>query len=196
MAVTRRKEKAPPPTTREVTFAVRAFHNVFTKTDLHASDPQTIDLACMLVNFLAASIIIEAGTYQGHMATALAHVLNIVGRKGKVFTADTVNVFSKTLADPSLDLVRDLIHFHVGDFGEMLKDVPGLADFAYIDASSETSPHLRLEHMTLALGRLRPGGIIMVDDTGGDWADAPIFRQMRGLHLPQHRGLTILQKDL
>jgi predicted O-methyltransferase YrrM len=180
----------------ETTFEVRAFHNAFARTDLHASDPATIDLACMLANFVGARNIIEAGTYRGHMASALAFLLKITGKTGgKVYTADTVDVFSSTLADASMDPVRDYIHYHVGDFGDMLKSVPVLADFAYIDASSETNPHLRMEHLALAMQRMNTGGILMVDDTQGDWADAPLFRRMRGLQLPQHRGLTILMKD-
>lgn len=174
---------------------IRAWHGVFNGTDLDASHPANIDVACMLVAFTEPEVVVEAGTYQGHFAFATANIMRRIGR-GKVYTADIVDRgVEKKLLDPPGQLLAPHIHIHLGDFRELLDTVPTPIDMGYIDASDPNNEHLRYEHASLVYERLRPGGLILVDDTAAtDWSDAKFFRWRAGIHLSQHRGLSIIQK--
>lgn len=175
-----------------VTFSkAHTFHGVMNGTDDTASHPANIDLACMFLSFLEPEVVVEAGTYKGHFAFAAANILRQLG-KGKVYTADTINFIDHLWTDAST--ITPFIHFLHGDFLDLLKDVPDPIDFGYIDASTLENPHLRWEHATAVFKRLRLGGILMVDDTEGDWGDAKRFQVAGDIHLSQHRGLTIIQK--
>lgn len=170
---------------------LRTWHGVLNETDYEASDPANVDLACMLVNFIRPKVVVEAGTYKGHFAFAVANILRQYG-EGKVYTADPTDRVTALF-----DLVPFLLphlHYHQGDFLEMLKDVPDPIDFAYIDASSKENPRMRMEHMKTVYPRLNDGGLILIDDTEGDWDDAWRFRDRADIHLGQHRGLTIIQR--
>lgn len=176
---------------------VRAFHSVFTESDEHASAPATVDLAAMLVTFIRPVNIVEAGTYRGHMALALANMLRLFDSAGKVYTADPENYIQPALDHPDVAPVLPYVHYHQGDFLEMLATVPDPIGFAYIDASSVENPRMRWDHANEVYRRLTPGALMLVDDTASeDWADAQRFREWGrfNLHLPQHRGLTIIQK--
>lgn len=172
---------------------LRTCHGVLNETDDNASHPANVDLACMLVMFMDATTIVEAGTYKGHFALAVANILRQLGA-GKIYTADIADHITKCLVGDGT-IVAPYIHFHRGDFLEMLTDVPGEIDLAYIDASAFTNEHLRWQHALAVWPRLRPGGLILVDDTAAtDWADAEKFREWAGIQFLQHRGLTIIQK--
>jgi predicted O-methyltransferase YrrM len=160
---------------------VRSFHGSLAETDNMASAPEAIDLIAMFVHFTNPRVVVESGTYKGHFAYAISNILRLLGNGGKVYTADPVDKVSDTLALP-------------GDFLEMLADVPGPIDVAYIDASDPNDPLLRRKHALAVWKRLAARGLLFVDDTASkDWEDAKFFRQISSLHLPQHRGLTILQ---
>jgi spermidine synthase len=96
--------------------------------------------------------------------------------------------------------LRPYLHLHVGDYLDMLKDVPGEIDLAYIDASDPKDSRLRLTHAERTFDRLRPGGLLLADDTESkDWKEAELFRdwaKCTGIHLSQHRGLTIIQRPI
>lgn len=171
----------------------RTFHGVFNETDDHASHPANIDLACMLVLFTEARTIVEAGTYKGHFAFAVANILRLLGH-GMVYTADIEDRIPECAWQDVPELAAR-VSYHRGDFLTMLADVPGEVDLAYIDASDKDNPHLRWEHAEAAYHRLRLGGLLLVDDTAAeDWGDARSFREWASIQLPQHRGLTIVQK--
>jgi predicted O-methyltransferase YrrM len=173
----------------------RSWHGVLSGTDDCASHPANIDVACMLASFVQPKVVVEAGTYSGHFLFAMANILCTIGQ-GKVYSADLTDRVTPLLAEtPSL---LPHIVFHHGDFLEMLATVPDPIDFAYIDASSTEDEHMRWEHATVVFPRLSPGGLMLVDDTGSeDWADAKKFREWttNSIHLPQYRGLTIIQKE-
>jgi predicted O-methyltransferase YrrM len=90
------------------------------------------------------------------------------------------------------------IRFHHGDYLEMLHKITEPIDLAYIDASDKLNPHLRWEHAMATMIRMRRGGLVLVDDTEGEWEDAKAFKNLSrtgGIHLSNHRGLTILQRS-
>lgn len=182
------------PTEPASTTYLRSFHGSLSETDHMASDSAAIDLLAMFAWFTEPKIVVEAGTYKGHFAYAISNILRMIGKGGKVYTADPIDNISQTLAMPDADPLRPQIHYHHGDFLEMLADVPGPIDLAYIDASSTEDPLLRRKHAMAVWKRLAPRGLLFVDDTASkDWEDAKFFRQISSLHLPQHRGLTIWQ---
>jgi predicted O-methyltransferase YrrM len=172
---------------------VQAFHSVITDIDEMASDPANIDLAAMLAFFIQPRVVVEAGTYQGHLTLAVANILRIQGY-GKIYTADPIDHVARTLAHPDVAQLLPHIHYHPGTFEELLEQVPGEIDLAYLDASSVDDPGMRMAHYKAVYPRLRNGGIAMIDDTEGEWDDAPTFRRVASIHLSQRRGLTLIQK--
>jgi predicted O-methyltransferase YrrM len=176
---------------------IQTWHSVFGITDEVASDPASLDLICMLVNFLKPKVVVEAGTYRGHMAAAVANILRQQDPDARIYTADPMDTgFRKALEEDLLPIAPWVV-FHAGDYLEMLRRVTVPIDLAFIDASSIEDPHLRWTHAMATMVRMRPGGLILVDDTEGDWEDAKAFQGLArtgGIHLPQHRGLTILQR--
>jgi predicted O-methyltransferase YrrM len=177
---------------------LRTWHSVHTSTDEMASATQTVDLVAMLVNFVQPEVFVEAGTYRGHLTLAVANILRCAG-KGRIFSADTFDNFSPALqamARQHPEVAERVAFFH-GDFLTMLGDIQAV-DMAYIDASSKENEHMRLDHANAVYAKLNVGGILLIDDTASlDWQDARKFRQWsdrEGIHLRQHRGLTIIQK--
>lgn len=178
-----------------VTEYINGFHSVCQAYDPHDSEPATVDLVCMLVAFLAPAVVVEAGTYRGRMALSIANILRINGSGGVVYTADPVDLVAPTFALPELASLMPHLQYHQGDYLEMLGQIPGEIDLAYIDASSVENPHMRWEHTMATYLRMKPDGLILIDDTGSDgWEDAAKLRDLAAVYLEQHRGLTIIQK--
>jgi predicted O-methyltransferase YrrM len=187
-AVSETSPTAPAPT------YVRSFHGSLAETDHMASAAEAIDLIAMFVHFTNPKTVVESGTYRGHFAYAIANILRLHDQGGMVYTADPIDNFTQTYNLPDAELLRPYIQYHQGDFLEMLADVPGPIDLAYVDASSVEDPLLRRKHAMAVWKRLAARGLLFVDDTASkDWEDAKFFRQISSLHLPQHRGLTVLQ---
>lgn len=178
----------------KITYEVRpSWHSVLPQTDDMASDFATIDLACMLAAFLQPKVIVEAGTYRGHMAAAVAHTLFQMGHVATIWTADPDDQgFGIVLADAPWG---PMVQYHQVDYLAMLATIEGDVDLGFIDASSEENPHMRREHMQATFNRLAPGGILLVDDTAAtDWDDAKTLRENASLYLAPHRGLSFYQK--
>lgn len=181
------------------TSLIRTWHSVYREADEMASSAQAVDLVCMLANYIEPKVFVEAGTYKGHLTFAVANVLASIG-DGKIWTADTIDNFSEPLnqmAQERPDIASRVVFYHA-DFLAMLSDIPEV-DMAYIDASSKENEHMRLDHANAVYQKLNVGGLIVVDDTATveGWDDARKFRlwaQREGIHLGQHRGLTIIQK--
>lgn len=174
----------------------RTWHGVLSETDEMASDAATVDLLCMLAAYLKPTTVVEAGTYVGHAALAVANVLRQLGH-GKIYTADVSDYFTtKTAHLPGAEKFAPFVSFYHGDFIDMLDTIEGPVDLAYIDASTVERPRLRWEHYTAAWQRLRPGGLVLIDDTAGDWTDAPAFQDIADLQLMGRRGLSIIQKGM
>jgi predicted O-methyltransferase YrrM len=170
------------------------WHGVLPTLDDTASDMATVDLACMLAVFLAPKVIVEAGTYKGHMVTALAQTLSYVRHPATIYTADPEDHGVKELVAGS-EVWSRYIRYSQTDYLDMLATVDEPIDLAFIDASSLTDPHMRLKHTEATMWKMRPGGLLLVDDTAAlDWADAKVIRGMSQIFLAPHRGLAILQK--
>jgi len=171
------------------------WHNVILlQPDGHASDGRTIDLLAMLIAFMHPKVIVEAGTYMGHATMAMAGVLYTLGWDSKIYTADVNDLGTRKFMMEKASVLEPFIEYHIGDYAQMLEGVPGYVDLAYIDASDKDNEHQRLDHAALTYKRLSPGGLLVVDDTEGNWADARWFRENGGVHFSDHRGLTLLQK--
>ncbi len=182
----------------EPTVYTRAFHAVFNEVDTHDSAAAVTDLLCMFVAFLRPKVVVEAGTYRGRSALAIANILRL-NEQGVLYTADPVNRVAESLAHPDLATILPHIRYHEGDFLEMLATITEPVDLAYLDASHKDNPHMRRDHCEALASKLSPGALVFVDDTEGDWEDARLFRlqgRHEGLHLPQHRGLTIIQRKV
>ena len=138
--------------------------------DQEASDPAQCELLAALVRCAKPRIVVEAGTYKGHGALAIARALHVNGPTGHLWTADPYEFGQRdTLAGlPNVSFCNE-------DFLTML-DRLAEVDFAYIDAS-EWGPNgrdasLRVRHFEAVLPKLAPGGLICVDDTkADDWND-------------------------
>ena len=174
-----------------------AFHSVFPDVDFEDSAPASTDLVCMLVAFMRPSVVVEAGTHRGRTALAMANIMRALGVTGRVHTADPEDRISETLAHPEIACLLPFLRYHQGDFLEMLDGIEDKVDLAYIDASAPDDPLMRWRHAKAVHARLRGGGLILVDDTEGDWEAAEWLRSWAdddGIHLSQQRGLTIIQK--
>lgn len=132
---------------------------------------------------LDAKVIVEAGTYKGVFAGSLARAFP----EATVYTCDP--------EDYGVTFPANVRYFK-GRFEDMLKEIPGGIDLAFIDASNpKTAECPRLQYMVLALTRLRAGGIVAVDDTAAvDWPYVNTIRSMGHLVFPGHHGLTVIQK--
>jgi predicted O-methyltransferase YrrM len=175
------------------------WHSVFNACDDMASAPASVDFVSMLVNFIKPEVVVEAGTYKGHLTLAIAQIL-WVNKRGMIYSADLHDGGVNQWLDGTGAHLRPYLHLHVGDYLDMLKDVPGEIDLAYIDASDPKDSRLRLTHAERTFDRLRPGGLLLADDTESkDWQEAELFRdwaKCTGIHLSQHRGLTIIQRPI
>lgn len=136
--------------------------------DLEASAPEQIELLCALIRCQKPEILVEAGTYRGHAAWHIGKVLES-SNFGRLHTCDPYpNGQFETLRECSR------VTFHPKDFLKVLEGIP-YVDFAYIDASDHSKPDgasLRWRHFEAVRAKLRPGGVICVDDTAADdWSD-------------------------
>jgi predicted O-methyltransferase YrrM len=136
--------------------------------DQEASAPEQVELLCALIRCQRPEILVEAGTYRGHAAYHIGKVLQSLDF-GHLHTADPVpNGQMATLSG------FKRVTFYPRDFLKVLEGIPAV-DFAYIDASDHSKPGgagLRWLHFEAVRAKLRPGGIICVDDTAADdWND-------------------------
>jgi len=53
---------------------------------------------------------------------------------------------------------------------------------------------MRWNHYLMARTNLRPGGLVVVDDTNGDWQRVQDIKDQASLVLPGARGLTVYQQ--
>lgn len=162
--------------------------------DDHATAPEQCALIASLIVCAKPLVVVESGTYMGHTAYFIASELQGLGR-GHLYTADPLP------ADQlgTLSGLKPWVTFHKGDFLEMLAGIPAV-DFAYIDATADGpgGARLRWEHFQAVRAKLRPGGIICVDDTAADdWDDqengrsAARIRSVCNINFRFLRGLSV-----
>ena len=162
-----------------------------------ATDIETLDLLAQLVRYERPARVVEAGTYRGHGALVMAAALRANGIEGHVWTADPVDHGIGPYI--SANNLGALLTWRNVSFDEMLPEVPTPIDFAFIDASDRRPGGdvlMRLHHLNLVMPKMRPGGLILVHDTGakrGDWGGLELILQMGGVNLRGPRGLTLIQ---
>jgi predicted O-methyltransferase YrrM len=160
--------------------------------DTTASHPETWDFLAQLVTGLNARTVVEAGTYRGHAALAMAEAMRVGCIDGCIYTADVVDHGVEALAEQA-GLSRYL-SFTRDRFETMVEPLDGI-DLAFIDASEEQTPALRIDYLNLVWEKLAPNGVAVVDDaTNDEWPGAALLREKCGLYLPGGHGLAIFQK--
>lgn len=143
---------------------------------------EVIDFLVACARMLNAKLIVESGTYEGRTARALA-----AESGATVWTAD---IGLRAEADIGT------ANFFLGDFREMLATLIDPVDLAFIDASDPPNQSCpRMEHMDAVLAKMRPGGIVVVDDTcSTDWPNVNVIRARGHLVFPLFHGITVVQK--
>lgn len=160
--------------------------------DTVASHPDTWDVLAMLVRALRPAVVVEAGTYRGHATFAMAEAMWSADIDGHIYTADVEDHdIWPTLDNAGL---VDYVTYHHGRFEQMLENVPGPINIAFIDASEDATPDLRIRYVNAVVPRLAPHGVVVVDDATDDgWPGAEVLRKSCGLYLPLGHGLAIYQ---
>ncbi len=140
----------------------------------------------MLCSMMQAHRILELGTFSGYSALSMAEALTpdpITGRPGELHTIEIFDELEDFLQDVfSRSPLGELIHLHIGDAMEI---IPRLSnepfDVAFIDADKR----IYCDYYELILPRMRPGGLILADNTlwDGKVIDEPKVSDM------QSRGL-------
>ena len=166
---------------------------VLSRLDTLASHPECWDLLAQLASSPHVTTIVEAGTYKGHAVFAMAEALHRLGRTNThIWTADIEDHGVPSILE-HVGLSR-YATFHLGRFDEMLERITAPIDLAFIDASEEGFPLLRLDYANRVLSRLAPNGVIVVDDSTNDaWEGAAMLRAQANLYLPLGHGLTFFQ---
>jgi caffeoyl-CoA O-methyltransferase len=125
-----------------------------------------ITLLCRLVGAREA---IELGTFTGYSTICIARGLDAGGR---LVSCELSEEYAETAArNIEAAGVADRVEIRIGPAADTLAAIPEreVFDFAFIDADKPGYP----DYYELVLARLRPGGLVMVDNVlaGGAVAD-------------------------
>ncbi|MGW0824739.1 class I SAM-dependent methyltransferase [Streptomyces sp. NPDC002845] len=121
-------------------------------------------LLALLVRLTGAAAVLEIGTFTGYSTLCMARALPVGGR---LVTCDITDRWPAIGAEywkrAGVDSVIDL---RVGDAAETLEGLladegPGIFDLVFVDADKANYPR----YYELSLELLRPGGLIVVDNT-------------------------------
>jgi len=159
--------------------------------DGDACDMKTLTMLLAFVIHEAPRVVVEAGTYQGHFAIQTGGILKAYDYAGRVWTADPVDHgVAQRIVDAGL---AGRVYYHQSTFEDLLTVVPAPIDLAFIDATEpDGDPLMRLKHVSAVLPLMRPGGLVVVDDTKADWHGVETIRAM-GMTLGGARGLTVIR---
>lgn len=171
--------------------AMQRCQRVLPELDTEAVDAKSLTLLLALVLHESPKVIVEAGTYQGHFALQAAAACAAYSLPGRVWTADPVDHgIPQRIADAGLS---GRVFYNQMSYSDMLGLVPAPIDFAFIDATEQGGdPTMRLRHLVETMPLMRPGGLVVMDDTKTDWVGADIGRRM-GIPLSGARGLTLIR---
>jgi predicted O-methyltransferase YrrM len=162
----------------------------------------------MLVRMKQPERILEIGTYTGYATLCLAEGLPENGEIHTIEIDDEMEDFIRKQFNQSE--LKHKIHLHIGDATEIVPQLEGTFDMVFIDADKR----LYCEYYDLIFDRVRPGGIILADNTlwNGKVLDQPppADKQTQGIRifnekikldgriekviLPLRDGLTIMYK--
>ena len=124
-----------------------------------ASGPLQGQFLRMLTQMMGARRVLEIGTYSGYSALCMASAMP---KDGELYTFeinDEQEVFTRPWLEGAPYPPR--IHLIVGDVFQLLDDIPGQFDLAFIDANKRQY----IDYYELVLPRLRPGGVLIADNT-------------------------------
>jgi caffeoyl-CoA O-methyltransferase len=134
----------------------------------------------LLVKALGVSEAIELGTFTGYSAICIARGLAPGGRLiACELSEEYAEIASRNFTDAG---VADRIEIRIGAAADTLRALPEREafDFAFIDADKVSYP----EYYELVLARMRPGGLIVVDNVlyngevlGGDSEQSAVLRE-------------------
>jgi len=113
----------------------------------------------MLVRMCRPQRILEIGTYTGYATICLAEGLPDDGEIHTIEIDDELEDFIKEQFDKT-DL-KDKIRLHIGDALDIIPQLDGCFDLVFIDADKR----LYSQYYDLVFDKLRPGGIILADNT-------------------------------
>jgi predicted O-methyltransferase YrrM len=120
----------------------------------------------MLCSMMQAHRILELGTFSGYSALSMAEALTpdpVSGAPGELHTIEVFDELEDFLRDVfSRSPLGKLIHLHIGD---ALQVIPTLGDAPFDVAFIDADKRLYNEYYDLILPRMRPGGLIMADNT-------------------------------
>lgn len=158
-----------------------------------ASHPATWDVLASFVAALRPKVIVEAGTYRGHAALAMAEALHIERIDGHIYTADVADFAVPEVV--GIAGLTDYVSFTHGSFEAMLASIVQPVHLAFLDASNPDNARQRLDHLDAVWPMLVPNGVVIVDDATSDaWQYAKELRDRADLYLPVGMGLAIFQK--
>lgn len=159
----------------------------------------------MLSRMIRPHRVIELGTFTGYSALCLAEGLT---PEGELHTIEHNDEDAAELTERFARL-NPRIHLHTGDAAQLIGELPGPWELAFIDADKRCY----VQYLELLLPRMRPGGFIIADNTlwGGKITDpsehdaqtegirrfndyvAARAAQLHAVILPLRDGMTILQ---
>jgi predicted O-methyltransferase YrrM len=162
----------------------------------------------MLVRMQQPERILEIGTYTGYATLCLAEGLPENGEIHTIEIDDEMEDFIREQFSQSP--LKHKIHLHIGDARRVIPCLEGSFDMVFIDADKR----LYSEYYDLIFDRVRPGGIILADNTlwNGKVLEPPpasdkqtqgirIFnekikqdRRIEKVILPLRDGLTVIYK--
>ena len=164
----------------------------------------------MLCRVARPARVLEIGTYTGYATLCLAEGLPTGGHVDTIELNDEMEDFIRKYLDQSP--FRDRVTLHIGDARAVIPTLEGAFDLVFIDADKR---HYSA-YYDLVFPRVRPGGLILADNTLWDGhvveSPAPTDRQTLGIMafndkikrdervekviLPLRDGLTLIWKKL
>ena len=164
----------------------------------------------MLCRMARPARVLEIGTYTGYATLCLAEGLPTGGHVDTIELNDEMEDFIRKYLDQSP--FRDRVTLHIGDARAVIPTLEGEFDLVFIDADKR---HYSA-YYDLVFPRVRPGGLILADNTLWDGhvveSPAPTDRQTLGIMafndkikrdervekviLPLRDGLTLIWKKL
>lgn len=115
-------------------------------------------LLAMLSKMLMPKRILEIGTYTGYSALCLAEGLPADGELHTIDQNEELEERVQGYFDESEK--KHQIHYHIGDAGTIIPQIPGNFDLVFIDADKKNNLH----YFEMMMQRTQSGAIIMIDN--------------------------------
>ena len=113
----------------------------------------------MFCRMLRPERILEIGTYTGYAALCMAEALSDTGIIHTIEIDDELEDFIRKYFNQSE--YKDKIKLHIGDALKIIPDLNEVFDLVFIDADKR----LYSEYYDLVFDKVRPGGMIIADNT-------------------------------